>query len=368
MIYNQNISWRNVSAFIILTFGLTWLVALFIYLKGGLTYGPSITLLLQLYILFPAFSAIFLQLFMFKESPIYFKTYRELPRLFYAFFLVYTALFAGLAIMTLVDLVPLQLASLVTLGLSIGGLLFVILLYAKSGTDPFKRAGLSFGSPKHFFFYGLFIVGLYCGMTLLNIVFNLGEFVDVEEFMDAISGSDPETAEQLAAIPPAVFVFSVGIESLLLGPFMGLLITFGEEYGWRGYLQNELTKLGRVRGVVLVGLIWGLWHAPIIAMGYNYPNHPLLGIFLMTLYTIALAFILGLAYFQSQSVWLAAYLHGLNNQIFSFLVLMIYTPTDLAFSFGIGIYGLFVFAVIVILLLRHPEWRESPAEPGNPLK
>jgi len=103
-------------------------------------------------------------------------------------------------------------------------------------------------------------------------------------------------------------------------------------------------------------------------MGYNYPNHPLLGIFLMTLYTIALAFILGLAYFQSQSVWLAAYLHGLNNQIFSFLVLMIYTPTDMTFSFGIGIYGLFVFAVIVILLLRHPVWRGSPVEPGNPLK
>ena len=365
---DQNVSWGNVLAFLALTFGLNWLLALLIYLKGGLTLGPSIGLLLQLYMLFPAFSAILLQLFVFKESPIYFKTYRELPHLFYAFFLVYTGLFAGLVLIAMDNLAKLQLVNLITLGLSIGGLLFVVLLYAKSGTDPFKRAGLSFGPPKYFFYYGLFIVGLYCGMTLLNIAFNLGVFVDVEELLEAISGSDPEAAEQLAAIPPTVFVFTVVIESLLLGPFMGLLITFGEEYGWRGYLQNELTKLGRVRGVVLVGLIWGLWHAPLIAMGYNYPNHPFLGIFLMSLYTIALAFILGLAYFQSRSVWLAAYLHGLNNQIFSFLVMMIYTPTDMTFSFGIGIYGLFVFVLIVILLLRHPAWRESPAESGNPLK
>ena len=58
---------------------------------------------------------------------------------------------------------------------------------------------------------------------------------------------------------------------------------FGEEYGWRGYLQSELFKLGRVRGVLLLGVIWGAYHWPMILMGWNYPGHPLLGLLLIVL-------------------------------------------------------------------------------------
>ena len=42
------------------------------------------------------------------------------------------------------------------------------------------------------------------------------------------------------------------VQTVLLAPILALVITFGEEYGWRGYLQSELLKLGRVRGVLLL--------------------------------------------------------------------------------------------------------------------
>ena len=74
---------------------------------------------------------------------------------------------------------------------------------------------------------------------------------------------------------------------MLLGPVLAI-VAFGEEYGWRGYLQSELFKLGRVRGVLLLGVIWGAWHWPLILMGYNYPGYPLLGVVLMTLYITGL--------------------------------------------------------------------------------
>jgi|SRR5829696_933524 hypothetical protein len=50
------------------------------------------------------------------------------------------------------------------------------------------------------------------------------------------------------------------------------LFTFGEEYGWRGYLLPRLLPLGEVKATVLVGLIWGPWHAPLLLAGLNYPH------------------------------------------------------------------------------------------------
>ena len=139
------------------------------------------------------------------------------------------------------------------------------------------------------------------------------------------------------------------------------MIALGEEYGWRGYLQQELIKMGRVKGVLLVGIIWGVWHAPVIAMGHNYPGHPVLGPILMVAYAVFLAYVLGYAVLKSGSIWLAAYLHALNNQVNSLLLATLYTPNDPAFSFGLGIYGLPIMAAIVLLILRDPIWREGGA-------
>ena len=106
------------------------------------------------------------------------------------------------------------------------------------------------------------------------------------------------------------------------------------------------------------GVIWGVWHAPVILMGHNYPGYPILGVFLMIVYCVLLSFILGMAFLKSGSVWLAAYLHGVNNQILSFLVMMVYRPNDPVFSFGVGIYGLVVMAIVVgLLLLDKQTWR-----------
>ena len=141
------------------------------------------------------------------------------------------------------------------------------------------------------------------------------------------------------------------------GPILGIVITFGEEYGWRGYLQSELFKLGRVRGVLLLGVIWGIWHWPLILMGYNYPDHPLLGLLLMVLYTMGLGIVLSFAVLKSGSVLLASFLHALNNQVVAFIVLMGFAPFDSAFSFFIGFYGIAMLAVVAFLILRDPIWR-----------
>ncbi|MBV9357152.1 MAG: CPBP family intramembrane metalloprotease, partial [Chloroflexi bacterium] len=169
------------------------------------------------------------------------------------------------------------------------------------------------------------------------------------------------------AVPPGLsaltFAALAGVQGVLVAPFLAIVLGFGEEYGWRGYLQSELLKLGRVRGVTLVGVIWGAWHWPIILMGFNYPGHPLLGVVLMTLYTTGLAVVLGYAVLRSGSVLLVAYLHALNDQVVNYLVAMGCRPFDAAFSFGIGVYGLVTLALVAALILRDPLWQDKHARP-----
>jgi uncharacterized protein len=149
------------------------------------------------------------------------------------------------------------------------------------------------------------------------------------------------------------------IQSVVLAPILAIVLAFGEEYGWRGYLQSELCKLGRVRGVLLVGVIWGMWHWPIILMGWSYPGYPLIGPLLTVLFTMGLAVALGYAVFTSGSVLLAAYLHALNDQVTGYLVFLGFKPFDPVFSFGVGIYGVATLAIVAALILRDPLWRRA---------
>src|SRR5215216_2471943 len=94
------------------------------------------------------------------------------------------------------------------------------------------------------------------------------------------------------------------------------MFTFGEEYGWRGYLLPRLLPLGEIRASVLLGVIWGLWHLPLIMAGLNYPGvNVWLAIIIFTFVTVALSFTYTWFYVASSgSVLVAAVFHASTNQ------------------------------------------------------
>ena len=336
--------WRRVLPFLALAFGLTWLLDLGLQLFGG--YGsPQTIVALQLQMLIPAASAILLGFFAPGFGPIAVRQSDGKARAFFVFFLALTALYV---IMTIVALALPNLAATVagvSQILTILSILVLAVLRLAGGRASFLRANLSFGKPVSWLIFGIGFILLYSLLTGLNALFGLGTVPDLSA-MVAQSG-----------LPTDTFMIVGLFQSVIVGPFLGIVIAFGEEYGWRGYLQSELVKLGRVRGILILGLIWGIWHAPIIMMGHNYPGYPVLGVFLMTAYTTLLAFILGYAMLKTGSVWRVAFLHALNNQVASTLLILFYTPADSAFQFVAGIYGLVVLAAVVALLLRDPIWR-----------
>jgi membrane protease YdiL (CAAX protease family) len=357
---NHHIRWRPVAAFLVLNFGLTLALNLIIYQNGGLT-NPALGMLLQLQMLLPAFSAIFLVLFIFKDHPLHYSKmdspdYPHRSRWFCLYFLAFTFVYAVLGLLALDR--PDRLAAYTALSGSanILGLLLLIGLRAMGGGEDFKRGGLRGGAPRWWLLMGLGFVLFYALQTGLNALFGLGQAVDAQAVLESMGMPASGVSGQL-------LLMIIGVQAVLAGPFIGLIISFGEEFGWRGYLQGELTKLGKVRGILLLGLIWGIWHYPIILMGYNYPGQPVLGMALMTFYTIGLSFVIGYAMLKTGAIWLAAYLHALNNQVLSFLFGLVHAPDDMAFSFGIGIYGLILLALVVLWILRDPIWRDVPSEP-----
>src|SRR5215208_3985796 len=94
------------------------------------------------------------------------------------------------------------------------------------------------------------------------------------------------------------------------------LFTFGEEYGWRGYLQPRLLPLGEIRASVLLGAIWGVWHLPLLLAGLNYPGvNVWLAILVFTFVTVVLSFTYTWFYVASSgSVLIAAVFHASTNQ------------------------------------------------------
>lgn len=343
------VNWKQVGAFLALTFGLTWLLDLALYLAGGLA-NAAAGLLLQLQMLLPAFCALLLGVFFFKNSPVYYRTHKTLSRWFIYFYFLLTLLYMAAAAASLVKPDLAATLSQVLLLPSVIGLILLVVLRLVGGKDTYASAGMGGGRAKIWILFGLGLVAFYGLQALLNYLFKLGTPVDILSL-----------APQLAAsgLSPLLLTLLSGFNAVIIGPILGLIITFGEEYGWRGYLQGELVRLGRVRGVLLLGIIWGVWHWPVIWMGYNYPGQPVLGSLLMVAFTVLLAFFLAYAVFKSKGVWTAAYLHALNNQTLSFFSAAVVAPASVITSFGIGIPGLLLGALVVLLILRDPVWKEK---------
>lgn len=105
--------------------------------------------------------------------------------------------------------------------------------------------------------------------------------------------------------------------AILVNPLMGLVQCFGEEFAWRGYLLPQLCRrMASPWAVLLSGGIWGLWHAPVVAMGYNYGSgHPAANIFAMVLFCMALGTIASFLFLQTGSVWPCVLFHAAVNGI-----------------------------------------------------
>ena len=107
-------------------------------------------------------------------------------------------------------------------------------------------------------------------------------------------------------------------------------ILLGEELGWRGYLRplhSQVRFLGHrpLMAAVGTGIIWALWHLPINLRGYNFPDQPVLGMFVFAVSTVMLSIIFGWLRLRTESIWSASLAHSATNIIGGGLTLFLFT-------------------------------------------
>lgn len=173
---------------------------------------------------------------------------------------------------------------------------------------------------------------------------------DFEGFLERVSETLTEEQvtklrQQLENMPfnPLLFwIFTAMLGALSINA----LVAFGEEVGWRGYLFNELSKSLNFWQVSLItGFVWGIWHAPLILQGHNYPNYPHLGVLWMTIFCILYSPIFNLIRIKSNSVIAASILHGAINASYGFSVVFLKGGNELT----VGMLGLAGFVVLLIV-------------------
>ncbi|MUW14823.1 CPBP family intramembrane metalloprotease [Halorubrum sp. CBA1125] len=98
-----------------------------------------------------------------------------------------------------------------------------------------------------------------------------------------------------------------------LGTTVNAVFAFGEEFGWRGYLLWELAPWGFWKASFAIGALWGIWHAPVVVAGYNYPSFPVVGVVAMTIACLSFSPVYTYLVVRAQSVLAAALLHGVFN-------------------------------------------------------
>ncbi|MFQ5858257.1 MAG: lysostaphin resistance A-like protein [Anaerolineae bacterium] len=140
-----------------------------------------------------------------------------------------------------------------------------------------------------------------------------------------------ETTSTPLPIPLWTIVALQVVQAVTWAPLFNALFALGEELGWRGFLLLRLMQAGlsQRRALIVSGIIWGLWHAPVIVRGHNYPGHPYLGVLLMTVFTTLIGVIFGWLQLASGSVWVPAIAHGALNAIAG-LPFLLLTPFDTA--------------------------------------
>ena len=153
-------------------------------------------------------------------------------------------------------------------------------------------------------------------------------------------------------------------QGVLIAPLINSIATFGEEFGWRAYLLPKLMPLGGRKATLLIGLIWGIWHWPVIFMGYeygfNYPGYPWVGPLLFIWVTFGLGTFLGWLTLRGKSVWPAVIGHAAINGIAGVAVFATTgEPNMLLGPLPVGIIGSLGFALVAFAIFVWPKALEA---------
>ncbi len=219
----------------------------------------------------------------------------------------------------------------------------------------FKATGLSIGKGRRWGWYWLFawtVPGLV--MVVSPFVSALAGVYDLDLSLSGfrsllVSAGVGEALASVSLWPIVLTQLAVGFA---IGPLLNAIPVFGEEWGWRGYLLPQLLPLGQWPALIISGAIWGLWHAPVILLGYNYPTNPPLGLVMMIVFCILVGILLGWTRLATGSVWPAVIGHGSINALGGVIAIFARegSTVDTIWATALGITGWPLWLLVIGIL------------------
>jgi membrane protease YdiL (CAAX protease family) len=116
-------------------------------------------------------------------------------------------------------------------------------------------------------------------------------------------------------LSPGVFIALFFVVNGVIGMFGSMATALGEEIGWRGFLVPHLNKVtGYTYTSLISGIIWALWHYPLIIWGHYNGGTPIwYGLTCFTVAVVSEGFIYTWFRLKSGSLWTGVILHASHN-------------------------------------------------------
>jgi membrane protease YdiL (CAAX protease family) len=160
---------------------------------------------------------------------------------------------------------------------------------------------------------------------------------------------------QLGQMPAYLMIILTLVSGLMAGISVNALAAFGEEYGWRNYLVGALREVKFWKAALFIGVVWGIWHFPLILMGHNYPNEPRWGVLLMVVMCILLGVIELYFVLKSKSMVVAAIMHGTYNAVAGVVIYCTLGGNDFVNGMP-GLSGFIVMAVAILFIWIYDKY------------
>lgn len=227
-----------------------------------------------------------------------------IPKTFYVFFICVAAVSAALAVASLLNpyamivanngyVLPIWLLASQVLIISSGIAGWIILLATKK--EKRRAYVLCWNHTAASWFCIVLFLTLYLFRTAIAVLCSN----EWEMLTDVVS--KPYTWVRLAVMP---------VNFCLL-----YTVFLGEEYGWRYYLQPLMQcRFGVRRGVLLLGVVWGIWHLPVDLFYYTQDSQFLM-ILAQQVTCITLGIFFAYAYMKTDNIWVPTVLHFMNNNL-----------------------------------------------------
>lgn len=308
----ENTEKKQIIIFLLVAYGVTWLMSILMYV--GLRKGVNLTSFVNTQMYYPACGVMLAKMTTKRKE-------EQLPIAAYICFLVGTVIMMTISVMTVfIPAIGLTITGGTTVDQLISSVIIMLvsvpvyILFWTYGREARENAGVvrkNMGISA--VLIALFIV-LLISRIALSLTFDgvfYGSVSDnwkewISALSDAINTKDPSL--QTSA-------WMLNLLSLPFNFFLTFSAFFGEEYGWRYFLQPiMMKKFGKIKGIILLGLIWGLWHICVDFMFYTTVDGPKM--FVSQIITcVSVGIFWGYVYMKTQNIWVTVIMHYINNNL-----------------------------------------------------